>query len=308
MNKPEPIQDLKIKPTTTIKQLVQQLNNAGFQSQNIGEATKILKEATKKKSKTFLSFTSNMAASGIRGIIIDLIKKKQITAIITSSGTIDEDLIRSKLTYLKGDFNLNDEELGKKGINRMGNILVPNNRYQYLDQEIQKHLKKIYKQQKKHTASELIQKIGENWKHTNSIIKQAAKNKIPIYCPAITDGSFGMQITFFKKKHPDFEVDTLKDFQKLIDQANNTTPKTGIILGGGTPKHHTIISALLSEGFDYTIYINSNSPHHGSLSNATTQEAKSWGKIKQNAKAITITGDAGIIFPLIIAGTEELHK
>ena len=53
----------------------------------------------------------------------------------------------------------------------------------------------------------------------------------------------------------------------------------GIILGGGIAKHHTIISNIL-KGLDYAVYVNSSSPYHGSLSGATTSEAKSWGKIK----------------------------
>jgi len=63
-------------------------------------------------------------------------------------------------------------------------------------------------------------------------------------------------------------------------------------------------TALVGGGFDYAVYINSGTPYHGSLSNATTEEAKSWGKIKDDANAITLHGDASILFPLIISSLD----
>ena len=77
-------------------------------------------------------------------------------------------------------------------------------------------------------------------------------------------------------------------------------------MGGGISKHHTIISTLMSGGFDYAVYVNSSSPYRGSLSSATTEEAKSWGKIKKDAKSVTVHGDAAIIFPLIIASVDQV--
>jgi len=40
----------------------------------------------------------------------------------------------------------------------------------------------------------------------------------------------------------------------------------------------------------------------------TTSTSKSGGKIKDNAKSITIHGDAAIVFPLIIASIDDLYK
>ena len=44
----------------------------------------------------------------------------------------------------------------------------------------------------------------------------------------------------------------------------------------------------------------------GSMSGATTQEAKSWGKIKDDGQAATVNGDVCITFPLMI--TSALDK
>ena len=187
----------------------------------------------------------------------------------------------------------------------MGNIFVPNDRYEYLEQFSSKVLEEIYKNKKSYTPSELLALIGEKIEG-NSFIKTAAEKNIPIYCPGISDGAFGMQLSFFKKKNLGFNIDVVSDFNKLMDQTAKYEKTGGIILGGGIAKHHTIISNLFNNGFDYAVYINSSSPYHGSLSSATTQEAKSWGKIKQGAKSVTIHGDVTVIFPLLIGSVEEL--
>ncbi|MBI2208572.1 deoxyhypusine synthase [Candidatus Woesearchaeota archaeon] len=298
------IKDIKLGKNMAVKELAKQLGDSGFQAQNLGKAIDIIKEMIRNDAAIFLSFTSNMTASGLRGVIISMIKSGKIKAIVTSSGSIDEDIIRAKLPYLQGSFEADDAKLGKEGINRMGNIFVPNDRYQYLEEFSLNALEEIYKEKKSFTPSELLEKIGKKIEG-QSFIKAAAEINVPIYCPGITDGAFGMQLAFFKKKHNDFEIDVLSDFNNIINQAMQYEKTAGIILGGGIAKHHTIISNLMNNGFDYAVYVNSSSPYRGSLSSATTEEAKSWGKVKEDAKSITIHGDASIIFPLLVAPIEE---
>jgi len=303
MNKP--IKDMQLKNGITVKELTAQLAESGFQAQNLGKAIEIIKEMKQQNAKIYLSFTSNMAASGLRGIFKDLVKNKFVDVIVTSSGTIDEDLIKSKKPYLQGTFETNDEELGKQGINRMGNIFVPNDRYAYLDEQAPNMLLDIYNEKKELTPSELLHEIGKRVDSEDSIIYWAAKNNIPIFCPGITDGAFGMQLYFFQQNHPDFKVDVVKDLKKIVELTIAAEKTGAIILGGGIAKHHTIIANLMRDGFDYAVYIISSSPYRGSLSSATTEEAKSWGKIRAGAKAVTIHGDAAILFPLMIASVLE---
>ena len=43
----------------------------------------------------------------------------------------------------------------------------------------------------------------------------------------------------------------------------------------------------------------------GSLSGAQIREAVSWGKVKPDAKKMTVEGDATISLPIIIAAVED---
>ena len=300
------IKDLKLSPDMSAQELVKQLRASGFQGQNVGIASEILSEAKRNGAFSFLSFTSNMAASGLRGTFIDLVKRKKIDAIVTTSGTIDEDLIRSKMPYLQGSFEAEDENLGERGINRMGNVFVPNDRYEFLEKISGKIISEIFMLRNNLTPSELLFEVG-NRVGENSLLHWCSKNSVPVFCPGITDGAFGMQLAFFQQKNPDFRIDVVKDFSRIIDLATKAEKTLGIILGGGIAKHHTIISNIF-RGFDYAVYVNSSSPYHGSLSGATTSEAKSWGKIKKNSGSVTISGDAAIVFPLLVLSTKEFFR
>jgi deoxyhypusine synthase len=57
---------------------------------------------------------------------------------------------------------------------------------------------------------------------------------------------------------------------------------------------------LLNGGLDYAVYLTTASPTSGSMSGATTEEAKSWGKVKDDSDVATVKGDVTITFPLLI--------
>ena len=53
----------------------------------------------------------------------------QVDCIVSSAGGIEEDFIKCLGHTYVGDFHLKGKELRSKGINRIGNLLVPNDNY-----------------------------------------------------------------------------------------------------------------------------------------------------------------------------------
>lgn len=280
-----------------------QFAGCGFQATNIARAIEIIEKMKKQKAKVFLSFTSNMIASGLRGIFAELCRKNFVDVIITAGGSLDHDLIRTYSNYELGDFSMDDKQLHEKGINRLGNILVHNKRYELLEQKITPVFEALYGKHKIVSPSELGAEIGKQIKGKNaksSFLYWCAKNKIPVFCPGITDSAIGLQTYFFKQKKKDFGIDVTKDMQTLASIVLDANKTGGIVLGGGISKHHTIGVNLLRGGLDYAVYVTTASPWDGSLSGARTQEAVSWGKVGESAKHITVDCDATIAFPLIM--------
>jgi len=288
--------------------LLTQYSNLGFQSTLLTRAIEIIRSMKEDNECTkFLTFTANMVASGLRGVFVELVKRGYVDIIITTGGSIDHDIIRCYKSYLLGSFEENDVELHREGVNRIGNILVPNDRYEFLEKWVRDKLNKIYEGgEKVLSPSELIMRFAEEIENKNSILYWCKKKNIPIYCPGITDSAIGLQLYFFQQEHPDFMIDVVSDLSKLISKTLISTTTGAIILGGGISKHHTIGVNILRGGLDYSVYITTASPYDGSLSGAPPREAKSWGKISENAKTVTVHGDVTLILPLIFAGLEAL--
>jgi deoxyhypusine synthase len=289
--------------------LIDSFSSMGFQASQLSKAIEIVREMRKKKAFIFLGFTSNMMTSGLREIFRYLCEHKMVDVVVTTAGGVEEDFIKCVGDFKLGSFNADGTLLREKGINRTGNIFVPNSRYVKFEEWVLPILGKIKKEfdekRENLTASKLINILGKEINNKESVYYWCWKNNIPVFCPALMDGSLGDMIYFFKSKNQDFKIDIVEDAWEL----NNTTIgkiKTGmIILGAGVVKHSICNANLYRNGADYAVYINSFQEFDGSDSGASPEEAKSWGKIKgsDESKSVKVHGDATIIFPLIVAGS-----
>lgn len=295
------VKDMKV--PKDVDDLVRQMyESGGFTAKKLGEGVDILEKMVKEKARIFLSFPACIISTGVRGVIKDLVKNRIADVVITTCGTIDHDIARSWKNYYHGSFQMDDLELKKKGINRLGNIIFPNENHGIIiEEKVQKFLEDMWKEGKREMSSkELVWEFGKRMKNEDSIMYWAARNRIPMFIPAITDGAFGSQIWMFSQDH-DFRVDVLKDEKDLADIVYDSKKTGGLIIGGGISKHHTIWWNQFRGGLDYVVYITTAPEWNGSLSGARPREAITWGKIKEKAKHVTIEGDATVILPVMMA-------
>lgn len=282
--------------------LVDQLGNVGFQSVQLNRASEAIKRMYLNDATIYLTYTSNMVTSGLRGFFAQLIKLGLVDQIVTTVGGIEEDIMKANgEDFLIGTFNQDDTELYEKGINRVGNIKVHNESYAKFEDTMQPILRGLHDKQSRWTPSEIFHEIGGQLDDENSILNQAHQHDVPIYCPAITDGSFGFHLFLYQQKHDDFIVDVVRDFKNIVTNTSHDERKGVISLGGSISKHHALLACLLNGGLDYAVYMTTASTTSGSMSGATTDEAKSWGKIKDESDAATVHGDVTITFPLAMS-------
>ena len=292
-----------------VDELVDSFGSLGYQATELSEAVKIVLKMKRTGAKIFLTFTSNMVTSGLRGFFAQLCGMKIPNILVTTSGSIEEDIIKSLGEEFEiTNFHADDTALHEKGENRVGNILIRNSSYMKFEDKMNEILSKIYEKKKRISSSKLLHEIGLLIEDENSILHQASKNNIPIYCPGIADSTFGFQLYMFQQKNPDFIVDTIKDMERVTVDLSFDEKKGLISLGGSTSKHYAIFAALLSGGFNYAVYMTTSHASSGSMSGATTQEAKSWGKIKDDGEATTVNGDVSITFPLLMTSVLDKMK
>lgn len=283
--------------------LIDSYLTTGFQASNLRQAIEIIMKMQSENAVIFLGCNSNIITSGIREIIRWLIESKKIQVFVTTGGGIEEDIIKCLGDFYLGSFEADNAKLREKGINRTGNIFIPNQRYIDFEKFVQPVLKRLLERQKAEKriipASELIFELGKSINNESSILYWAYKNQIPAFCPSITDGALGDQISFFKYNNPEFFIDVAEDIKKL-DELAITSKKTGIIALGSSAAKHCICNAnQFRGGADYAVYITTETEEAGSDSGAKVEEAISWGKVKAEAKHAKVHGDATIIFPLI---------
>ncbi|XP_041831120.1 deoxyhypusine synthase [Melanotaenia boesemani] len=259
----------------------------------------------------FLGYTSNLISSGVRESIRYLAEHKMVDVIVTTAGGIEEDLIKCLAHTYLGDFSLPGKELRQKGINRIGNLLVPNDNYCKFEDWLMPILDQMLLEQNtesiRWTPSKMIHRLGKEINNPDSVYYWAYKNNIPVFSPALTDGSLGDMIYFHSYKNPGLILDIVEDIRRLNSRAV-FAKKTGmIILGGGLVKHHIANANLMRNGADYAVYVNTGQEFDGSDSGARPDEAVSWGKIRTDAKPVKVYADASLVFPLIVAETFALH-
>jgi len=147
----------------------------------------------------------------------------------------------------------------------------------------------------------MIKLLGERIGNEDSVYYWAAKNGIPVFCPAITDGSVGDMLYFHSYKNPGLVLDIVEDIREINNAALHASHSGMLILGGGLVKHHICNANLMRNGADFAVFINTGQEFDGSDSGAKPDEAISWGKIKPEATPVKVYSDATLLLPLLVA-------
>lgn len=255
----------------------------------------------------FLGYTSNIVSSGLRDTLRFLVQHKMVDCIVTTAGGVEEDFIKCLAPSYLGDFHLDGKSLRENGINRIGNMLVPNDNYCLFENWVTPILDEMLAEQKEKgtiwSPSKVITRLGEKINNEESIYYWAAKNKIPVFSPALTDGSLGDMMFFHSIKNPGFVLDILSDLKRINSYAVKSVNTGMIIIGGGLVKHHICNANLMRNGAEFTVFINTASEFDGSDAGARPDEAVSWGKIKTTSTPVKIYAEASLVFPLLVAET-----
>jgi deoxyhypusine synthase len=227
---------------------------------------------------------------------------------------VEEDFIKCLAPTYLGEFSTPGAALRKQGMNRIGNLIVPNNNYcafedwvvPILDTMLEEQQASKKTDEEMHwTPSKIIARLGKEINNEESVYYWAHKNSIPVFCPALTDGSLGDMLYFhtFKSSPEVLRVDITEDIRKINTIAVRAKRTGMIVLGGGVVKHHIANANLMRNGAESAVFINTAQEFDGSDAGARPDEAVSWGKIKADAESVKVYCEATVAFPLIVAAT-----
>ncbi|KAF8406794.1 hypothetical protein HHK36_005915 [Tetracentron sinense] len=231
-------------------QLLKSMVSTGFQASNLGDAIQVVnqmldwrladevptEDCSEEESnpsyresvrcKIFLGFTSNLISSGVRETVRFLVEHHMVDVVVTTTGGIEEDLIKCLAPTYKGDFSLPGAHLRSKGLNRIGNLLVPNDNYCKFEDWIIPIFDQMLEEQSVKkvlwTPSKVIARLGKEINDPSSYLighlrSAMSENNIPVFCPGLTDGSIGGHVIL------PFLPQTWFDYRHVQDYAFSST-------------------------------------------------------------------------------------
>ncbi len=295
---------------STIDDLIEAYKRiGGFQGRYIADAAEVLLNMYNNPGITvFLSFTGNLISTGLRGLIAKFIERGFVDAVITTAGTLDHDIAKSMGgKYYQGYFDVDDVEMSRAGIHRIGNVAVRREHYgPLIEKFMYSSLEDLSRIKEEWGIRELLWELGRRIDDDYSILRAVSRARVPIYVPGFVDGAFGTAILTYNEMQRtrtggrQVRIDLLKDEHELMDIAYSSKSLGALIIGGGISKHHVIWWSQFAGGLDYVVYITMAIEWDGSLSGARPKEAITWGKVKPTARQAFVLEDATVVLPILI--------
>ncbi len=302
-----PIRHAKITQDMSVSQLVDSMKDCAFGAGRLYEAADVYREMINDSECTkFFGLAGAMVPAGMRQIVSDLIRDRQIDILVSTGANLVHDIIESLgLRHYKGTDAADDVQLKHDAVNRIYDVFLPEHHFTDFEEKMQSIFKEI---PEKLSITELLSHIGAKLDDENSILKSAYDMQVPVYCPAIQDSVIGLQAWLYKQTKP-LNVDVFDDMRNLIDRCYEAKRTGVMIVGGGVPKNFILQSMLVTpRSFDYAIQLTMDRPETGGLSGATLDEARSWGKVGEKARCVTVYSDATITLPIIVAAAKATRE
>ena len=307
----------EISANMSISEMIDLFRNTGYNARRLAEAADILKKMVESNATICLTISGALTPIGFGKMIATMIENGFVDWIVTTGANAYHDLhFAYDLPVRQGHFDVDDDVLYSKQIVRIYDVYIKEyGTLQSQDVIIQKNIQKIYQKDidiQNGSTADLSYQIGKEAYEKSkspekSFMASAFKANVPIYMPALSDSSIGLNM-----------LPSMLDGKKSINPIKDIAESTAILwkskisggfeLGGGVPKNFFQqtgpalyqILKIKEGGHDFIVQITDARPDTGGLSGATLQEGKSWGKIKTSHKGnVIVYGDSSVYFPML---------
>jgi deoxyhypusine synthase len=287
------------------------MERISFQGRNLASAHRIWQKMLEGDAIIFLGVAGALSAGGLRMIVAHLIGARYIDCLVSTGANLYHDLHETRgRHHFVGSPREDDEALAEARIDRVYDTYADEEEFIENDEWIAAFAQKL--EPRPYTSREVLNRLGAHlWTETGreGILTAAYRAKVPIFCPAIADSSIGMGLS--QARHRDQRAGQIDIIGDIIESANLVIrrPSTAsIVLGGGTPKNFINQASVQAEFYDerisghrFALQIVTDVPHFGGASGSSLDEAKSWGKLAENAEQVTVHADATVALPLLIS-------
>lgn len=297
--------------------LIHEMRSMSYTARDLARACEIYDRMLRDpQCGVILCLAGSLVNAGLKQVFVDLIRSNMVDCIVSNGANIvDQDFFEALgfRHYMAPDFlkaGLHDDQLRDLHIDRIYDTLISEDDLRRCDQTTQRIADDL--EPRPHSSREFIREMGRflSTEHPDaqSIVLEAYRNEVPIFCPAFSDCSAGFGLVAHqhaRQDRPHLSIDSVKDFYELT-QLKIRSKETGLfMIGGGVPKNFvqdTVVAAdMLGESVPmhkYAIQVTVADVRDGALSSSTLKEASSWGKVDTVYEQM-VYSEATLAVPLI---------
>jgi deoxyhypusine synthase len=315
------VQHYDVAKVRTVSEALEAFNATSFQSRKLGRCYKIWLKMLNDPERPIIFFglSGAMIAGGMRRIIRDLIAFHAIDVLVSTGANLSHDLYESLGgRHYIAHGHVDDPTLRKMRIDRIYDTYADDVTFTKADEFVENFADSL--DPGSYSSRELFQMMGERIRDDYGILATAARERLPIFCPALADSSIGMALTVYrneklKRNAPAAIYDALMDNIEIMGLKRQFQKSGVIFIGGGTPKNYiqqvvpmAEISGWAVPPHSYAMQVTTDDAKFGGLSGCELPESQSWGKLDPTAEQCTVHLDATIGLPLLFTGIMEHYE
>ncbi len=301
-----------------------------FGAREVRNAYKIIKHMIEKDHTIVLAVSGAMTPADLGvSCIIPLIKSGIVDIITTTGANLYHDIQRLESdNWFEVNPHQGDIKLRKAGWTRIYDTAFPDTDLWTVDHLVTDLVRRP-DFCRSMTTTKFHYLLGKNLARfgkrrfkkadlNRSLLVQAYRNRIPIFCGAPQDGSIFLNLAFLKRKlghRYKFSIDLEEDIHEFgayhYFAKNKWSKKLSIIiLGGGMPKNYSLqpepyltqICDIDAGGYDMDVQICDAHVQNGGLSSCSASEGHTWGKTSEECvrNSQYVFADITLAFPLIV--------
>jgi deoxyhypusine synthase len=320
---PDPVAHAEARAGMTVAELAAGYGDAGFGANALHEAVDVYATMLGDDDvRNFVGLAGAMVPAGMRRLVADLIRDGHVDALVTTGANLTHDAIEAiggkhhhgRESAPDRSRRDHDEQLREEGVDRIYDVYLPQEHFTRFETHLREEVFPPLEAEGTVSIQRLTAELGRANAAVNErddiaagpgIAAAAARNDVPIYCPAVQDSVLGLQCWMYGQTS-DFGLDALADMTDITDQAYEADRAGALVVGGGVPKNFVLQTMLVSPGaYDYAVQLTMDPPQTGGLSGASLDEARSWGKLEPSAENVSVYADATITFPLLVAAARD---
>ncbi|MBI3894694.1 MAG: deoxyhypusine synthase [Acidobacteria bacterium] len=298
---------------------VEAMQGMSYSARDLARAAGILDRMIQDKDcGIILCLAGSLINAGLKKVFVEMIRCNMVDAIVsTGANIVDQDFFealgfRHYIAEERLKAGLDDQELLNLHIDRIYDTLIDEDELRVCDDTVREIADAL--EPRIYSSREFLMEMGaylerNGCKAPESILLEAYRKQVPIFCPAFSDCSAGFGLIAHQAARgdrPKVSIDSVKDFLELTQWRVRNRESGLFMIGGGVPKNFAqdvaVATDILGQEMrmhKYAVQVTVADARDGALSGSTLKEANSWGKVDSSFEQM-VYSEATIAVPLIV--------